>query len=185
MRVPAPSDLLIRPGFTSMQKRAWRMKVAPRDLGARQAGSTSTQRHVLFLTDRPAKLEAYASYLGDRGQKVTVAATADEAWHDSEAVPDILFFDLGPTPVAGLQTLRMIKAAPLFGQVPLVLLASIEALAEVHDGLLRGARDYLIIDETTPASLARQLPLWGSQPLQIASSVRARHSSGTASRLFG
>jgi len=118
-------------------------------------------KRLVFVTQRPASVARHAALLSDLGHSVALAETVAEAFASARScTPDVVFVDIRTALPSPVEVIRKIKAEPRLAAAPVVLLASFDALSEIEKGLLEGACDYLVIDETTPAAMARQMPIW-------------------------
>jgi CheY-like chemotaxis protein len=112
---------------------------------------------------------------------VSAASTVKAAAALSRGHPfDLVILDLGPSALAGLQMLRILKADPRLGMAAVVLVGNFEDMWAIRLGLHLGARDYLISGETTPALVARRLRSWLDEPTRRALRRRASRVSPAA-----
>jgi CheY-like chemotaxis protein len=101
--------------------------------------------HILVIDDSTVISSLLDDFLTEKGFRVSLAATAEEAYAKiKEKVPDLIVLDLVLPDVHGLQFCRLLKSDPKTHHTP-VIMATAKAV-EVKDrveGLRAGADDYI------------------------------------------
>jgi CheY-like chemotaxis protein len=116
---------------------------------------------VLFVEDDPAVAQMYRLKLELDGYRVEVAPDGEVALHRARSEPpDIIFLDIRPPKLGGLEVLEAIRADPKTQAVPVVILSSHSEQELVERGARLGALDHLIPSKTTPARLAGGVDGW-------------------------
>lgn len=85
-----------------------------------------------------------------------------EAWKAGDLVPSVILLDLKLPKVSGLDVLRVIRAHPVFGNVPVVVLTSSSEDNDIHEAYLIGANSYIVkpVDFDKFIDVARQIELY-------------------------
>ncbi|HEV3231269.1 MAG TPA: response regulator [Candidatus Dormibacteraeota bacterium] len=117
----------------------------------------------------------YLSYLRNGGHNVSAAVDVRQASTQAGTLrPDLVFLDFGDPSPTGLALLRELRSDIRLGAIPVVLLASFEALEDARAGLELGACDYVIKTETSAPALARCVSGWARNRLTPAGMVSMR-----------
>ncbi|SEL50669.1 response regulator [Nitrosovibrio tenuis] len=83
-------------------------------------------------------------------------------WKAGEPVPSLILLDLKLPKVDGLEVLRIIRAHPTFGTVPVVVLTSSAEDRDIHEAYSLGANSYIVkpVDFEKFIDVARQIELY-------------------------
>lgn len=85
-----------------------------------------------------------------------------EDWKAGDLVPSVILLDLKLPKVSGLDVLRVIRAHPVFRNVPVVVLTSSSEDNDIHEAYLIGANSYIVkpVDFDKFIDVARQIELY-------------------------
>jgi two-component system, OmpR family, phosphate regulon response regulator PhoB len=121
----------------------------------------TTVARLLLVDDDDALAEMYALQLTASGFDVTTAHSGSEALRlASDAMPDLIYLDLGLPGMPGLEVLERLRTEPNTAEVPVVILTNFSEPEMIRRGQELGATDYLIKVETPPAALAAAARKW-------------------------
>jgi CheY-like chemotaxis protein len=83
-------------------------------------------------------------------------------WTAGEPVPTVILLDLKLPKISGLEVLRVIRAHPNFGTVPVVILTSSAEDHDIHEAYSLGANSYIVkpVDFDKFIDVARQIKLY-------------------------
>lgn len=100
---------------------------------------------VLVVDDESATRRVLAAVLAAAGHEVTQAATAAHAWQILQIAPrpDVVLLDILMPETDGFALLTQIRAAPNFGDLPVVMVSALHDTASQVDAFELGADDYL------------------------------------------
>lgn len=84
------------------------------------------------------------------------------AWQVGDVVPSVILLDLKLPKVSGLEVLRKIRAHPVFGTVPVVVLTSSAEDGDINEAYSLGANSYIVkpVDFDKFVEVARQIELY-------------------------
>jgi len=84
------------------------------------------------------------------------------AWQVGDVVPSVILLDLKLPKVSGLEVLRKIRAHPVFGTVPVVVLTSSAEDGDINEAYSLGANSYIVkpVDFDKFIEVARQIELY-------------------------
>ncbi len=84
------------------------------------------------------------------------------AWQVGDVVPSVILLDLKLPKVSGLEVLRKIRAQPVFGSVPVVVLTSSAEDGDINEAYSLGANSYIVkpVDFDKFIEVARQIELY-------------------------
>ena len=84
------------------------------------------------------------------------------AWQVGDVVPSVILLDLKLPKVSGLEILRKIRAHPVFGTVPVVVLTSSAEDGDINEAYSLGANSYIVkpVDFDKFIEVARQIELY-------------------------
>jgi two-component system sensor histidine kinase/response regulator len=117
---------------------------------------TETAAKILVVDDSPEIVEHIAALLGDRGYDVSRAFDGDEAIAAAKRRAfDLIVMDVVMPRLSGLTACRVLKADPVVGRVPILLLTSEEDPETIVRGLAAGANDYVLKSVAREELLAR------------------------------
>ncbi len=101
-------------------------------------------RRVLAVDDSPLYLGALGGLLRDEGYDVVLAASGEEAIEVLAAQEvDCILLDCMMPGIGGIETCSRIKAAPMIGDVPVIMLTMLDGGDSMIEGLTAGADDYI------------------------------------------
>ena len=82
-----------------------------------------------------------------------------EAWQAGDIIPSVILLDLKLPKISGLEVLRVIRAHPIFGTVPVVVLTSSAEDGDINEAYSLGANSYIVkpVDFDKFIEVARQL----------------------------
>jgi CheY-like chemotaxis protein len=85
-----------------------------------------------------------------------------DAWRVGETVPSVILLDLKLPKINGLEVLRVIRAHPVFGTVPVVVLTSSAEDGDINEAYALGANSYIVkpVDFDKFIEVARQIELY-------------------------
>jgi CheY-like chemotaxis protein len=99
---------------------------------------------VLVVDDQPAARVALGTLLGAEGYQIAYASSGAEGLAQARALhPDLILLDVLMPDVDGFATCRQLRADPLLGEVPVVLVTSLEDREANLEGWRAGADDFL------------------------------------------
>jgi CheY-like chemotaxis protein len=102
----------------------------------------ATPRRVLVVDDEEAFRSLVATYLGDQGYEVTIAASGEEALTRLEkSSPQLVLLDLRMPGIGGIQALQKIKAR--YPDLCVVMVTAESDRSIAQEALALGATDYL------------------------------------------
>lgn len=83
-------------------------------------------------------------------------------WTAGEPVPTVILLDLKLPKISGLEVLRVIRAHPNFGTVPVVILTSSAEDHDIQEAYSLGANSYIVkpVDFDKFIDVARQIKLY-------------------------
>jgi signal transduction histidine kinase len=106
--------------------------------------STSGPKRILAVDDSPAYLASLSALLRDEGYDVVQARSGEEALELLALQGmDCILLDLMMPGMSGRETCRLIKAAPLVRDIPLIMVTGLDDRAAMLDALEAGADDYI------------------------------------------
>ena len=112
--------------------------------------------HIVVVEDEPAIAELIAINLRHAGHEVTIAATAEQARYEIDAVlPDLVVLDWMLPGQSGLALARQWRAAARTRELPIIMLTARGEEADKVAGLDAGADDYLSKPFSTNELMAR------------------------------
>ena len=112
--------------------------------------------HIVVVEDEPAIAELIAINLRHAGHAVTIAATAEQARHEIDAVlPDLVVLDWMLPGQSGLALARQWRATARTRELPIIMLTARGEEADKVAGLDAGADDYLSKPFSTNELMAR------------------------------
>jgi CheY-like chemotaxis protein len=84
------------------------------------------------------------------------------AWQVGDVVPSVILLDLKLPKASGLEVLRKIRAHPVFGTVPVVVLTSSAEDGDINEAYSLGANSYIVkpVDFDKFIEVARQIELY-------------------------
>jgi len=150
---------------------------------SRTSGTTSSER-VLLVEHEPRLRESIRAQLGLDRYVCDVVVDGEAALRCVKAQGfDLIVMDLGAPLVAGRQICRMLRREPMNRRVPIVMIASKNAEADVLVEIEHGADDFLVKPfgsgeltartraaihraRTSRAGAAATIALWGTPPIQ-------------------
>ena len=85
-----------------------------------------------------------------------------EAWQAGDIIPSVILLDLKLPKISGLEVLRVIRAHPIFGTVPVVVLTSSAEDGDINEAYSLGANSYIVkpVDFDKFIEVARQIELY-------------------------
>jgi CheY-like chemotaxis protein len=85
-----------------------------------------------------------------------------EAWQTGDVIPSVILLDLKLPKISGLEVLRAIRAHPIFGTVPVVVLTSSAEDGDINEAYSLGANSYIVkpVDFDKFIEVARQIELY-------------------------
>ena len=92
----------------------------------------------------------YKQKLSEAGHIATVVPDSEAVKTILASKPDLVLLDILMPNVSGLDILREVKADPLGGSIPIILLTNVAEDTSIVKGLQFGAYGYLLKSETTP-----------------------------------
>lgn len=111
---------------------------------------------VLLVDDSPADRALFRSILGRAGHSVVDVPSGQEVVREIEAhCPHVVVLDVNLPDLPGSDVCRTIRAHPRHGSLPVLLLTSQQAEADVLAGLDAGADDYVGKDDPHAVIVAR------------------------------
>src|SRR4030081_1453510 len=123
--------------------------------------TTEDDVRVLFVEDDPEVAQMYRLKLELDGYAVDVAVDGLQAIQmATSSPPDIIFLDIRLPKMDGLGVLEALRNDERTHKVPVVILSNYNERELVARGLKRGALDYLIKSQTTPAKIAGGVAGW-------------------------
>ena len=115
------------------------------------------RRRILLADDFDDAREMYAEYLQFHGYDVVTAADGNSAVEAARTqTPDIVLLDIRMPGMNGMDAMRVLKAEPSLGDVPIVALTA-RALSEERDAALKAGFDAFISKPVMPDQLLNQL----------------------------
>jgi CheY-like chemotaxis protein len=83
-------------------------------------------------------------------------------WKTGEAMPVLVLLDLKLPKISGLEVLRIIRAHPDLGVIPVVILTSSAEDHDIHEAYSLGANSYIVkpVDFDKFIDVARQIELY-------------------------
>ena len=112
--------------------------------------------HIVVVEDEPAIAELISINLRHAGHEVTMAATAEQARHEIDAMlPDLVVLDWMLPGQSGLSLARQWRAAARTRELPIIMLTARGEEADKVAGLDAGADDYLSKPFSTNELMAR------------------------------
>ena len=112
--------------------------------------------HIVVVEDEPAIAELIAINLRHAGHEVTLAATAEQARYEIDAVlPDLVVLDWMLPGQSGLALARQWRAAARTRELPIIMLTARGEETDKIAGLDAGADDYLSKPFSTNELMAR------------------------------
>jgi CheY-like chemotaxis protein len=116
---------------------------------------------LLLVDDDDALAEMYALQLTASGFHVTTARSGVEALElVNDALPDLIYLDLGLPGMTGLEVLERLRGTPNTAAVPIVILTNFSEPEMMERGKELGAQEYLVKVDTPPALLAAAARKW-------------------------
>jgi PAS domain S-box-containing protein len=113
-------------------------------------------RRILVVEDSRTQAEQLRLILTSRGFDVTVASDAEKALELFEASPfDLVLTDVAMPGLSGFELCRRLKAVPVRGRTPVVLLTTLSGPLDILEGLDCGADNYVIKPYRAEALLQR------------------------------
>ncbi|MDQ3185889.1 MAG: response regulator [Pseudomonadota bacterium] len=130
----------------------------------------NTTLPILLIEDNPmdVDLTRRAFIRHNLANPLTVLWDGQEAldfvasWKAGEPFPVVILLDLKLPKVSGLEVLRVIRAHPDFGTIPVVILTSSAEDNDVHEAYSLGANSYIVkpVDFDKFIDVARQIELY-------------------------
>ena len=103
----------------------------------------SRRSRVLVVDDHTETTELLRILLSRRGFDVTTAHTGSEALRlASDAMPDLIYLDLGLPGMPGLEVLERLRTEPTTAEVPVVILTSSDSPRDKDQAAQLGATRY-------------------------------------------
>ncbi len=105
-----------------------------------------TQRHILVVDDEPINLMIIREYLEGPQFDLDLVESANIAWQRLEtAAPayDLVILDRMMPGMTGIELLRLMKADPRFGAIPVIMQTAATSPEQVREGIEAGAYYYL------------------------------------------
>lgn len=108
---------------------------------------------ILLVDDFEDGLDLYQEYLTYRGYRVIVARNGDEAVAQARAhAPDLIMMDIRMPRMTGYDAVRILRADPSFGRVPIIALTA-HAMEDERVAALAAGFDELIAKPCLPDQL--------------------------------
>jgi len=128
---------------------------------------------ILLVDDFEDGLDLYHEYLTYRGYRVIVARNGEEAVAQARAhSPDLIMMDIRMPLMTGTDAMRILRADPSFGRVPIIALTA-HAMEDERVAALAAGFDELIPKPCLPD----QLVVAVERILAVARQPRATHSA--------
>jgi len=109
-----------------------------------RTASLLAPKRILAVDDSVTYLEELGAVLREADYDVVLARSGEEALELLSVQPvDCILLDLLMPGLSGQETCRLIKAAPVIRDVPLILLTALEDRSAMIEGLATGADDYI------------------------------------------
>ncbi|HEU5100291.1 MAG TPA: response regulator [Roseiflexaceae bacterium] len=106
--------------------------------------SPDTAGTILIVDDEPTGRETLAALLLNQRYQLHFAANGAEALTQvAELQPDLVLLDVMMPGIDGFEVCRRIRAAPLFGEVPIILLTALDDRESRLRGIGAGADDFI------------------------------------------
>ncbi len=119
---------------------------------------------ILIADDDPDITQGLQFLLQKRGHQVAIAHNGDVALTQAAAMrPDVIFLDVNMPGKTGFQVCEMLRAQPLFRDLPIYMLTGQDHDLAHEAGRVTGATDYLI-KPFTPSRLLEILALLPPRP---------------------
>jgi DNA-binding response OmpR family regulator len=128
--------------------------------------ATDDTIRVLFIEDDPAVAEMYKLKLELDGYQVNVVINDDQVLQEAARLrPDMIFIDLRLGSVAGVATLRRLRATEGTAHLPVIILSSWGAHEMEGRGFRADQLDYVVRADPAPGGLSWKVEDWaGVQP---------------------
>jgi len=99
---------------------------------------------VLIVDDEPAGRETLAALLHAQGYQLAFAANGTEALQQAAAIqPDLILLDVMMPELDGFEVCRRLRADPVLGEVPIILLTALDDRTARLRGIEAGADDFV------------------------------------------
>jgi CheY-like chemotaxis protein len=132
-------------------------------LSVKSSSPEPEQLSVVFIEDDPAIAQMYRFKLEHDGYAVTVAADGVAGLEAVRRVlPDLVFLDIRLPKMDGFAVLEQLRADPLTGDIPVVILSNYSEKEMIDRGMSLGALEYVIKSEVTPAKVSDRVPTWAT-----------------------
>ncbi len=125
---------------------------------------------ILLVEDNPMDVDLTLRAFARRrlSNSITVARDGQEAidmfaaWERGAPVPVVILLDVNMPKVGGLEVLRQLRAHPLFGQIPVVMLTTSAEHQDIQTAYALGANSYIVkpVDFEKFVAVAEQIDLY-------------------------
>lgn len=118
--------------------------------------SPPTHCRILIVEDTPVNIQTLTAILKGQGYQISVATNGRQALQVIEKVkPDLVLMDVMMPEMDGHEACRLIKASPLWRDLPIIFLTAKTEPADIVRGFELGAVDYVTKPFNTHELLAR------------------------------
>lgn len=117
-----------------------------------------TLARILVVDDDPTLIEMYRARLLAEGFAVELAHDGQEGLALAvETHPDLILLDMRMPNITGLEALEILKTTKQTKNIPVIVLTALGDDSLRDQALARGAADYLVKAETTPAQIVEKI----------------------------
>ena len=107
---------------------------------------------ILLVEDNPLDLDLTLRAFAGRARIGAIQVARDgrealdciEGWEADGSVPSVVLLDVKLPKIGGLEVLRVLRAHPRFGAIPVVMLSSSAETADVQTAYSLGANSYIV-----------------------------------------
>lgn len=119
----------------------------------------ATKKTIMIVEDDTFVMDIYETKIAKDGMNVISASNGAEAIKKLEAgaKPDLILLDILMPYMNGLELLKKIKEDENLNKIPVVLLTNLSQKEEIQEGLILGAKDYLIKSHFTPSEVMEKI----------------------------
>ncbi len=99
---------------------------------------------ILVVDDTPANIQVLSSTLKEKGYQISVAINGKQALDLLGRLrPDLILLDVMMPELDGFETCRLLKASPIWRDIPVIFLTARTEVADIVKGFEAGAVDYV------------------------------------------